>query len=66
MILSLTWILNVTSSALVHGESCTTNVDCVTTACASGSHVVCQHPNPSGGITADGGLCTCALNDYSK
>ncbi|XP_052762004.1 uncharacterized protein LOC128204643 [Mya arenaria] len=47
-------------AAAVLGEICTTNDNCVaSTICASGSTVICQHPDGPGVVT-DGGLCTCS------
>ncbi|XP_052761760.1 uncharacterized protein LOC128204383 [Mya arenaria] len=39
-------------------EKCTTNSECASTSCATGSVVICQHPDGAG-IQTDGGLCTC-------
>lgn len=48
---------------VVVGEPCTTNGDCTTTICGTGS-ILCQHPDGQG-VTENGGLCTCAAAEES-
>ncbi|KAH3709344.1 hypothetical protein DPMN_068806 [Dreissena polymorpha] len=58
--------LLLTGAACVIAEQCTTNTDCQNggTRCATGYHVICEHTGTEG-VTANGGLCTCAADDTS-